>query len=56
MNTKRVWRGRKESATQDYFCGQRLITEGRLEGCWESVTAEYPTECLARVAMSDYDT
>ena len=54
MVFKRIWKGRKELG-RNYFCGQILLREGRLSGCWRTVTSEYDTESQALTALSDYD-
>ena len=46
----RIWEGQKEVG-RVYFVGQRLIEE---TGFWETITQEYESERLARIAMSDY--
>ena len=51
MEYTRIWEGYKEYQDQPYVVGQRLIQHGRLEGCFESVTAEYDEEEKALQAL-----
>jgi len=52
MTVTRVWSGRREGAHQDYFCGQKFITD---KDGWETVTEEYPNKWMALKALSDYE-
>lgn len=45
----RIWKGKKEYATQNYFCGQVWNTEREL---WDTVTAEFDNEEAAENAMT----
>ena len=49
----RTWKGRREFAERDCYVRQRLIQEGRLKGCYETITAEYESEEQAIQAQID---
>ena len=54
MQITRIWKGYKEYQSKPYFIGQRLVTEGRLNGCYENVTKEYESEEIAERMLMEW--
>jgi len=48
----RIWEGQKECSNKPYYVVQVLITSGRLEGTFKTISHQYPDLGIAELTLT----